>query len=45
MSVCKRDKEFQAMRRVAPSVIMREELDRLLSVGVDGEANIISALV
>lgn len=33
------------MRRVAPSVIMREELDRLLSVGVEGEANIVSALV
>ena len=33
------------MRRVAPSVIAREELHRLLAGGADREANIISALV
>ena len=33
------------MRRVAPSVIAREELQRLLAGGVDREANIVSALV
>jgi putative transposase len=33
------------MRRVSPSVIARERLQRLLGGGVDGEANIVSALV
>jgi transposase-like protein len=33
------------MRRVAPSVRIREELDQLLSEGAEGEANIVSALV
>ena len=33
------------MRRVAPSVIAREELHRLLAGGADREANIVSALV
>ena len=33
------------MRRVAPSVIAREELGRLLAGGADREANIVSALV
>jgi putative transposase len=39
------NKEAQAMRRVPPSVLVREELDRLLSGGVGREANIVSALV
>ena len=33
------------MRRVAPSVIAREQLQRLLAGGVDRERNIVSALV
>jgi putative transposase len=33
------------MRRVPPSVLVREELDRLLSGGVDRETNIVSAFV
>ncbi len=33
------------MRRVAPSVRIREELDQLLSEGAEGEATIVSALV
>jgi hypothetical protein len=33
------------MRRVAPSVIAREQLYELLAGGVDREANIVSALV
>jgi putative transposase len=33
------------MRRVAPSVVAREELRQLLGGGVDREANIVSALV
>jgi hypothetical protein len=33
------------MRRVAPSVIAREQLARLLDGGVDHEQNIVSALV
>jgi putative transposase len=33
------------MRRVAPSVIAREQLRRLLAGGVDEQANIVSALV
>jgi hypothetical protein len=33
------------MRRPPPSVLVREELDRLLSGGVDESDNIISALV
>jgi putative transposase len=46
MSVCAQaDKEDQAMRRVPPSVIVRDELDRLLRGGVDEETNIVSALV
>jgi putative transposase len=39
------DKEAQAMRRVPPSVLVREKLDGLLAEGVDREANIVSALV
>jgi transposase-like protein len=39
------DKEAQAMRRVPPSVLVREELERLLAGGVDREANIVSGLV
>jgi transposase-like protein len=39
------DKEAQAMRRVSPSVVVREELDRLLRGGADRETNIVSALV
>jgi transposase-like protein len=39
------DKEAQAMRRVSPSVLVREELERLLAGGVDRETNIVSALV
>jgi len=33
------------MRRVAPSVVAREQLQRLLGGGVDTEQNIVSALV
>src|SRR6266508_3308655 len=33
------------MRRVPPSVIVREELDRLLAEGADQRTNIVSALV
>src|SRR6476659_9291721 len=33
------------MRRVAPSVVAREQLQRLLGGGVDHEQNIVSALV
>ena len=33
------------MRRVAPSVIAREQLQRLLERGVDQEQNVVSALV
>ncbi len=33
------------MRRVPPSVIVREELDRLLTEGADQGTNIVSALV
>ena len=33
------------MRRVAPSVVAREQLQRLLGGGVDPEQNIVSALV
>jgi hypothetical protein len=33
------------MRRVAPSVIAREQLQGLLSGGTDRETNIVSALV
>lgn len=33
------------MRRVAPSVLAREDLHRLLAGGADGESNIVSALV
>jgi hypothetical protein len=33
------------MRRVSPSVLVREELDQLLRGGVDDRTNIISALV
>jgi hypothetical protein len=33
------------MRRVPPSVIVREELDRLLAEGADQETNIVLALV
>jgi putative transposase len=33
------------MRRLPPSMLVREELDRLLHDGVDEQANIISALV
>jgi hypothetical protein len=33
------------MRRVAPSVIAGEQLQQLLAGGVDGESNIVSALV
>lgn len=33
------------MRRVAPSVLVRDELDRLLDGGADGGMNIISTLV
>ena len=33
------------MRRVAPSVIAREQLQQLLAGGVDRETNIVSALV
>jgi hypothetical protein len=33
------------MRRVPPSMLLREELDRLLSDGVDERRNIIAALV
>ena len=33
------------MRRVSPSMIAREELQRLLAGGADREANIVSALV
>ena len=33
------------MRRVAPSVLAREDLHRLLSGGADRESNIVSALV
>ena len=33
------------MRRVAPSVIAREQLLRLLAGGADRESNIVSALV
>jgi hypothetical protein len=32
------------MRRVAPSVIAREQLQGLLAGGVDGDRNIVSAL-
>jgi putative transposase len=39
------DKEAQAMRRVPSSVLVREELERLLAGGVDREANVVSALV
>jgi putative transposase len=39
------DKEAQAMRKVPPSVLVREELDRLLGGGVERETNIVSALV
>src|SRR5581483_3554796 len=37
-------KEAQAMRRVAPSTLVREEIDRLLSAGTDPGTNILSAL-
>jgi hypothetical protein len=33
------------MRRVSPSVLVREELERLLAGGVDRETNIVSSLV
>jgi hypothetical protein len=33
------------MRRVAPSVVAREELHRLLAGGADREANIVSAFI
>jgi hypothetical protein len=33
------------MRRVAPSVMAREQLQDLLAGGADREANIVSALV
>src|SRR5678810_437195 len=33
------------MRRVSPSVIAREELQRLLAGGADRESNIVSALI
>jgi hypothetical protein len=33
------------MRRVSPSMIAREELQRLLAGGVERESNIVSALV
>ena len=33
------------MRKVAPSVVAREELDRLLAGGVDEGANLISEVV
>jgi putative transposase len=33
------------MRRVAPSVMAREQLQHLLARGVEGETNIVSALV
>jgi hypothetical protein len=35
----------QAMGKVAPSVIAREQLQRLLAGSVDREGNIVSALV
>jgi transposase-like protein len=37
-------KEAQAMRRVAPSTVVREQIDRLLSGGVDPGTNILSGL-
>jgi putative transposase len=37
-------KEAQAMRRVAPSTVVREEIDRLLTGGVDPGTNILSTL-
>jgi hypothetical protein len=33
------------MRRVAPSVLAREQLQQLLAGGLDCESNIVSALV
>ena len=36
------DKEVGLMRNVAPSVLAREELDRLLAGGVDEGSNLIS---
>src|SRR5215218_5782998 len=37
-------REAQAMRRVAPSTIVREEIGELLAGGVAPETNILSAL-
>lgn len=39
------DKEVGRMRKVAPSVLRREELDRLLAGGVDEGTNLISEVV
>src|SRR5919206_1782813 len=39
------DRRGRPMRRVSPSVLARERLQRLLDGGVDRERNIVSALV
>ena len=39
------DKDVGPMRKVAPSVLVREELDRLLAGGVGEGGNLISELV
>src|SRR5579862_6445016 len=38
-------RRLRPMRRLSPSVLVREELDRLFADGVDREENIVSALV
>src|SRR5215207_3721232 len=39
------DRRSRPMRRVAPSVLAREQLQQLLAGGLDHESNIVSALV
>jgi putative transposase len=39
------NKEAQAVRRLPPSVLVQEELDRLMHGGVEADTNLISALV
>jgi hypothetical protein len=43
--VLRTDDEEQAMGKVAPSVIAREQLQQLLAGSIDRERNIVSALV
>jgi hypothetical protein len=43
--VLRLDERSRPMRRLAPSVIAREQLYELLAGGVDRESNIVSALV